>query len=376
MEILRASESDSPRLKAFFERMVLPGAIDFSLHRHGSFFDQYRLFSDDHETLMMVDDDLEIAGMASVLFREGNINGEKQIWAFATDLRIAPTRKAISQWAQKFLPELEAACEQRRCKFVFSAVHTSDNQAYNALIRPTSHTRRRLPRYHLMNRFRVIGIHGRVPFSEKPLQSIRLTEMRHGDLEPLCAYLVESDKRRFLSGLPTPQNFLEELGRWPGLRLPDFRIARDSKGKILGCAALWDGRRTQTWVPQSYNGIAATLHQSLSLGSLFRVTRPLADPGEPLAMKYLTHLHCDTPEVFHRLADEAYSRVERPEFLAYLHFRGNWRTLPPLSFITTSLPYGFYMVLPPNLDVPDLRLRTPGTTRMDQLPPEFEMAWL
>jgi hypothetical protein len=35
-----------------------------------------------------------------------------------------------------------------------------------------------------------------------------------------------------------------------------------------------------------------------------------------------------------------------------------------------------YMVLPPNLDVPDLRLRTPGTTRMDQLPPEFEMAWL
>lgn len=376
MEILKASESDSPRIKAFFERMVLPGAIDFTFHRHGSFFDQYRLFSDDHETLLMVDDDFEIAGMASVLFREGIVDGEKQSWAFATDLRIAPTRKAISQWAQKFLPVLEESCNARRCRYVFSAVQSSDNQAYNALIRPTSHSRRRLPRYHLLNKFRVVGLHGRVPFNEKPLQSIRLSELRHADLEPLCAFLLERGRRRILANVATPTAFIEELGRWPGLKLSDFRIAKDVRGRILGCAALWDGRTTQTYLPQTYNGFANTLKQTLWFGSLLKMVRPLAEPGEPMAMRYLTHLHCDSPEVFHRLADEAFSRLKRPEFLAYMHFRGNWRTLPPPSFVSTSLPYGFYLVLPPNLEVPDLRLRLAGTGPMEVLPPEFELAWL
>ncbi len=376
MEILKASESDSQRLKAFFERMVLPGAIDFSLQRSGSFFDQYRLFSDDFETLIMVDDDFEIAGMASVLFREGIVRGEKQTWGYATDLRIAPTRKAISQWAQKFLPELESACESRRCKYVFSAVQTSDNQAYNALIRPASHTRRRLPRYHLVNRFRIVGLHGRVPFGEKPLPSIRLSEMKHADLEPLCAYLQEQAMHRTLAHVHTPQNFLEELSRWPGLRISDFRIARDSKGKILGCAALWDGRPVQTYVPQNYNGFAQTLQQTLWLASLTRIVRPMADPLEPMQMQYLTHLCCDSPEVFHRLADDAFERVRRPDFLAYMHFRGNWRTLPPTSFISTSLPYGFYMVLPPNLEAPDLRAKSRPGSPMDYLPPEFELAWI
>jgi hypothetical protein len=351
--------------------MTLPGAIDFSIQRHGSFFDHYRLLSDDFETLVLQDDDGSIAGMASLVFREGVVLGEKQTWGYATDLRIAPTRKAIAQWAQYFLPVLERATTERRCRYIFSALELHDNQAYNALIRPTSHARRRLPRYLLANRFRVIAVHGRVPLSERPLGSIQLKSADLSDLEQLCDYWRENAKLRPLAALHTPDTFLAELKRWQGMQLSDLRIARDSKGNIRGCAALYNARKLQSLIPTGYRGFANTLKQMLSVGSLTRVVRAMPNPGSEFEVKYLTHLSCDTAEIFHRLLDDAYSRLTARETLAYLHFRGNWRTLPPNSFVASSLPFGFYMILPPNQETPPWPVPS-----VQSLPPDFEAAWL
>lgn len=371
MKLVKATENDSDRLKEFFERMILPGSIDFSIRRPGSFFDQYRLQSTDFQTIMLIDDQDKINGIASLIFREGHVNGEKQIWGYATDLRVAPTRQAVMQWASRFLPVLESECEARRCKYVFSAVEHHGNQAYNALIRPTSSARRRLPRYYLVNRFRVVALHGRIPFAAQPLTSIRLKEMQREDIEPLCAYLREQAHERPLADVHDPELFMEKLSRWPGLELEDFRIARNAKGRILGCAALWDNSRAQQFVPQTYNGFAHTLHQSLNIASWFGLVRPTAQPERPMASRYLTHLACDSAEVFHRLVDDAFSRLAPKEFLVYEHFRGHWRTLPPLSFIASSLPFGLYMILPPAAPVPAWL-----TPHSQGLPPEFEAAWV
>jgi hypothetical protein len=374
LQLLSAKESDSARLKTFFERMILPGTIDLSIRRQGSFFDHYRLFSDNFKTLMLVDDEDNIQGVASLLFREGYVRGEKQTWGYATDLRIAPTRKAIAQWAQRFLPVLESACEERNCKYVFSSVQLGDNQAYNALIRPTSHTRRRLPRYHLMSRFRVTALHGRYPFAQRSLDSIRVKMLQAEDLEKLCVYLREHAHRRPLATEHTPESLLKEIQRWPGLAITDFRVAVDGKGRILGCAALWDGRNTQALVPQAYHGIANTVEQSLRLAGHFRLARPFARVGKPLATRSLIGLCCDSAEIFHRLADEAFARLKPDEVLTYLHFRGDWRTLPPRGYIATSLPYGFFLILPPNAEAPTWE--APGVGALKQLPPDFELAWL
>lgn len=371
MRLIQASENDGERLKEFFERMTLPGAIDFSIRRHGSFFDHYRLMSDDFETLILVNDSDEVEGMASLVFREGFVLGEKQTWGFATDLRIAPTRRAIVQWAQFFVPVLERAVEDRRCRYVFSIVEQHDHQAYNALIRPTSHTRRRLPRYLLANRFRVVSLHGRVPFSDKPLTTIRLKSAENSDLEALCDYLTKQARLRPLASIHTPEVFLRNIARWPGLKLSDFQIARDSKGNIRGCAALYDGRRVQSLIPAAYSGFAQSAQQMLSLASLSRMVRAPSRPGHVMPSLFLSHLNCDTAEIFHRLADDAFSRLGPKEFLSYLHFRGNWRTLPPNSFVATSLPFGFYLILPPNREAPPW-----PEPSVRSLPPEFEAAWL
>ncbi len=371
MKLVTATEADSSRLKEFFARMSLPGAIDYSIERQGNFFDQYRVLSDQFETYMLEDDKGEINGMASLIFKEGFVLGEKQTWAFATDLRISPSRRAIAQWSQYFLPVLERAREERRCRYVFSAVEQHDNQAYNALIRPTSHARRRLPRYLLANRFRWITLHARVPFAHKPLKAIRLKEADLNDVEPLSAYLRDRAKARPLADLHTPESLVNIEKRWPGLKLSDFRVAYDSSGNVRGCSALWDGRHVQHLIPQGYNGFQQTLHQTLSVASLTGLVRPTPKLGQVSPTRFLTHLSCDSAEIFHRLVDEAYSRLGSRELLSYVHFRGNWRTLPPTSFMATTIPYGLYLLLPPSAEAPPW-----PTPSMQSLPPEFELAWL
>lgn len=373
MKLIKAAESDSSRVKAFFERMVLPGAIDCTIQRPGSFFDQYRLISDDFETYLLLDEHGEIVGMASIIFREGFVLGEKQVWGYATDLRIAPTRKALTQWAQHFLPVLERARDERRCRHVFSAVQLSENPAYNALVRPTSHAKRRLPRYHLLNRFHLVNIHGRVPFSIKPIEGIRLKELDMNNVEALCAYLNEKSKHRPLAAVYQPEDFLKRIEAWAGLELSDFRIAQDVKGQIIGCSGLWNSSKVQSYIPQTYHGFAHTLHQLLTIAGWFGAVRPTAQPEKPMPMRFMTHLACDSPEVFHRLADDSFSRLGPKEFLSYAHFRRHWRTLPTRSFVTTAVPYGLYMILPPNAEVP---LWPAPNLHTHTLPPEFEAAWI
>lgn len=371
MKLIQATEADSDRLKEFFARMLLPGTIDFSIQRQGSFFDQYRLQSDDFETWMLEDGDGRLCGLASLVFRTGFIRGEKQTWCHATDLRIARSRQAVMQWAQHFLPVLERACTDRNCRQVFSVVEQSDSQAYNALIRPTSHARRKLPRYFLAHRFHVVTLHGRVPLAPKPLTSIRLKPLEMSDVEPLCAYLREQAKARALANVYEPNDFLEDFKRWPGYRWEDFRIARDNKGNIVGCAGLWNGSQVQNFVPQTYKGFAHTLHQSLNLISWVGLARPTAQPERPMPMRFLTHLNCDNAEVFYRLADEAFSRLGPKEFLAYGHFKGHWKTLPPRAFIAAAMRFGLYTILPPQGEAPAWLTPNP-----EGLPPEFEAAWI
>ena len=371
MRLLRATETDSARLNEFFSKVPLKGSFDYHMHRQGSFFDHYRIQSDDFETLCLVDAKDKIQGMVTLVFHRGLINQEKTSWCFATDLRISISREAITNWTQLFVPAIERACSERNCRFLFSAVEHSRNQAYNALIRPNSHARRRLPRYYLVNKLHVVSLLGRWPFAARPLESIRLQSLELSDLEAACQFMRSKANLRPLANAYEPDEFIAMLDRWPGLALSDFRLAKDVRGNILGLAGLWSKYRTQDVIPQRYHGFAQTFQQSLNVGSWLGLSRALAPPHQPMQTRMLTNVFCENAEVFHSLVDDAFSRLGSREFLTYGHFRGHWRTLPPRSFISASVPFGFYLILPPTGEPPPWMLLDPH-----RLPPEFEVAWL
>ena len=320
MRLIRATENDSPRLKDFFAKMLLKGSFDYRMQRNGSFFDHYRLQSDDFETLCLVDDSDRIQGMVTLVFHRGLINQEKTAWCYATDLRISISRQAITNWTQLFVPAIERACEERNCRYIFSAVEHSRNQAYNALIRPNSHARRKLPRYFLVNKLHVVSIFGRWPFSARPLKSIRIQPLELGDVEALCQFMRSKTNLRPLGNAYEPDEFLASLQRWPGLGLEDFRLAKDVRGNILGSTALWKKHRTQEIVPSRYHGFTQTFHQSLNLASWLGATSATAAPHQPMQSRMLTNLVCESAEVFHSLADDAYSRLGSREFLTLRPF--------------------------------------------------------
>jgi hypothetical protein len=164
---------------------------------------------------------------------------------------------------------------------------------------------------------------------------------------------------------------MKDLVRWPNLKLSDFRIASDFTGKIRGFAALYDGREFQKFVPRAYHGFANTVQQLLRVASFSGLVRPLPSPGHEIPLRFLSHVVSDNAEIFHRLVDDAFSRIGSKELLSYAHFRGNWRTLPPNAFFATSLPYGLYLLLPPHSDAPPWPIPS-----VRSLPPEFEAAWL
>lgn len=349
MEIFKAQEEDSPRLIEFFAKQKVEGAFNYHIQRHGSFFNKYRLLTDDFVTYGL-EEKGRIEGVASLIFTDAVLGGEPHKIALAVDLRISPRRRAILNWAQLFFEKFDQACRERDCEFVFSAVERFEGQAYNALIRP-QRTRRILPRYYLFRKFLVVGLHGLWPWAPRPLKSIKISPLRLDDAEELVAYMKLRQGDSALHLPISTDRLIEKTNRYPNMTLDDFLIARDSVGKIVGCASLWKPDAIQSQVVDSYHGRSEQLYQVLSLGRMLGLTRKVSSPGEPLNYTYLTGVFFNNPDIFYTILREAWRRIGRDEFLVYSHYNGDFARRPPQCFISSAVPYGFYTVLRPHVDL-------------------------
>ena len=151
MRLLKATKEDSQRLAKYFKESHLQGPIDLIIDRQDSFFQQYELFSKDYLTYYLINDKDEIKAVASLIFREATVDGEKQIVGYATDLRVSQDRRAILEWSNQFLPALKKERDLRGCKYIFTTVNRYQRQAYNAFIRPRSTKRQELDIFYLEN---------------------------------------------------------------------------------------------------------------------------------------------------------------------------------------------------------------------------------
>lgn len=364
-----AKETDSEALKAFtmHQPFLTNDTIRLAIDRKGSYFDKYKLQSNDYVTFKMIGPSGEIEGLASMLFRETVLNGEKTLVGFAGDLKISNSRQAIVQWPEKLLPALSQAAYDRKCEYVFSIFNTNQSQAMNALIRPRSQ-RRNIPRYYLYKKFKFITLHGKFPFSDLPfLSSVKMDRLTENDIESLAHYLKSKTLHRPLSFDYTPQLIQHRLSSWPGFHKENFIIARDSRGNIVGCVAPWKASQIFNVNVLDYSGFGETIYAFSKWLSLFKFVKKMPAVGSNLPLKFLTHLHADNPDIFGALLAEAFRITSPEELLTYVHFSGVPLTLPPKSFLTSQIPFAMYTVMPPETPLPEflhLHKATP--------PPEIE----
>ncbi len=369
MDVVLAKESDNAKILEFFNKQsFLTGPpVDITINRKNSFFDKYKLQSEDFDTFIMEDRRGEIHGVATLLYRDALIQGTPTLIGYGTDLRVSANRQATLQWPELFFPAFKDSLEKRNCKLTFSVINFSQIQAMNALIRPRAQ-RRDIPRYYLIRKFDLVSLHGRTPFLQgNPLNTVKIFEGTPNDLEPLVEYLKKKTESH-LFAFPYSIEFMENrFKKWKGLSIEKFLIAKDVHGNIVGCCAPWSNAHLQTLDVTKYSDLGESFHLLSRLISIVRMGKALPASGQPLKLSYLTHLNCDNPDIFRRLLKSALKRSPRDEFLVYVNFDRDAATLPPPVFISSTLRFAMYSVLAPETPLPSYLQPSPFSP-----PPELE----
>ncbi len=367
MKLSLATPEDDEALKTFYESFIIHNPIEIQVERPKSFFDYYKLQSDDFETHILKDNTGKVQGCATLVFREGQIMGQKTKIGYATDLRVAQTREAIMNWARYFLPITKSITEKRDVNYLFSVISGSDSTAYNTLLRPRAQ-RRNIPVYNLLRKFDLVSIVGHLPLLYQKLKTIELVRLDEKDLEPLAHYLQRKSSHRALA-FPYNVDFLKtRLQKWPGLRPESFIIAKDRRGNIVGCVAPWSSNSVQRLYAKKYTGFTETTKKALKIGSWFNLSSPLPQVGNEFQIEFLTHLYADNADIFEFLLEESYRAKAPDATLVYAHFHNFPQTRPPKQFFFSRTPSALYTVSTMETALPRELLHSPLEN-----PPELEL---
>ncbi|MCB0407586.1 MAG: hypothetical protein KDD34_05230, partial [Bdellovibrionales bacterium] len=280
--------------------------------------------------------------------------------------QVSTNRKAILNWSNHFLPILLHEREKRNCKYVFTVLTKAHRQAYNAFVRPRS-PKRKLPRYHLYRRFQMNSLHGLLPFGPKPLDTVSIRHAHDQDREGLCHFILKRTTKLSFHYSDSKETLLREFARLKDFKISDFLIALDSKKNVVGCVLPWSNQVYQDFIIHSYNGRALTLYQALRFFSFLGFTHKLPTPVAPLDFKYLTYFYFENPDIFQSLLSYAWTRLDKNQFLSFSHFKDDYTTRLPKSFIRSKIKCGLYCLLAPEDPIPEfLKLAQLGR------PPEYE----
>jgi len=361
LEMISSANLDgqsNQELLQFFSSFHIQGLMELKYDRKSDFFGLYKTQGKDFRTYFLRDQPSgKIAASASFVIREVRYANETVKIAYATDLRVSNSRRAILEWSQHFLPTLEAIKADLKVNHFFSVIDMGERTILNAFLRPRT-MRRNLPRYFLYRKFNINSLHGRFPWAPTPLQSLRIREGNSSNLEALVDYLTRKSKYRPFCSVWDQNSLEQKISRLPGFKLSDFLIAFDNQEKVIGCLAPWSPQSVQKLIPFSFDGPADNFRQFLKFGRLFGWTHPLTKPVSssgteaPLNFRWLSHLAVDNEDIFESLLWKAYERLNRQEFLAYTQIDQDFRINPPKSWIAAQQPHALYSMTAPAEDRP------------------------
>ncbi|UXR63848.1 hypothetical protein EZJ49_12320 [Bdellovibrio bacteriovorus] len=357
MKLEIAKPEDSKALVEFYKSFPLKGLVEIKIDRDGDFFAPYEVQAEQYLTYQLKDDEGKIEGMASFVVRDVLLGGNITKVAFGRDLRISSNRRAVLEWSQHFLPVMNEVSQTLGSKYLFSVMSMADVQALNAFVRPRT-LKRPLPNYHLFRRFNMVSVHGRLPWAKNPLPHLRMRRGSLANVDALIYYITQKSRQRDLATAWDVPSFFDKLERWKGLKLEDFIIAFDKNENIVGCVAPWTAGGMQEFIPMQYSLRAHNFRQFLKFGKMLGWTRTLTKPYSRLKIeagfnfKYLNFLFADNGDIFESLLWKAFDDAKENEFLLYTQTRSEFIYRRPRNWISAKMPFGVYLLLPPDGEVP------------------------
>lgn len=348
-----AGPKDSAARCDLFARVSMDTDLVLSVRRDPDFDALYRIQTDDWECWVGKEEG-RIEAMATILFRDGYLDGERRRVGYLGDMRLAPRVQGRHLLGRFYGPILGDAARARGCEIFLTAVIASNQRAIRAL---TARNRRTegMPRYTPLRDFRIRSVHLALP-RRRRASPYRVRRADEGDLPALAAFL-DADARLRPFGYPMPEAELRRrLAEWPGLRPGSFYLAEDRGGGLAGCLALWDAAPVKRTVVSAYRGGMRRVKRMYDLAARFLRVPRLPDPGGELRYLYATHqaIPSEDPAVMRALLDAVYADHRRSghHLVCFCVLENDPLASAFRGFQVTDLPARLFLVTPAGTEPP------------------------
>lgn len=313
----QAGPSDNARLCELLRQVHIKSDLDVTQERDPDFFGMHRMHQGHKETWVVEPDGGQVEGMWSLVTRDAahpKTGGPPVRLVYHSDLRITEALRGGRVMADSYGPFMADFGQRQGIDLGYTVIFDSNKRARAALTVPEG-KRASHPHYRPMTPFAMTS----VQFTRSKTRPLRKIE--RGSLaikDELGSFLKRMQDRRLFGDLDPERTLEFRLATWTGFSLEDFFVARDAKGRIVGCLAPWDTYAHKRTRVLGYHGSMAAIRFGYNAAAKLGGFASLPPPGECFRFEFLTHLEIedDDPAVLRDLLLEVYADRRR----SGLHF--------------------------------------------------------
>jgi hypothetical protein len=319
MKIRQALPDDNPRILDFQARHAMPGSLPMRFDRAPDYFALHRCHSPFHEVWCAEDEQGALKGIASLVVRDGYLDGAARPVAYLGDLRLMPDRRLSREWMGVVRDRLAALRSEAGVEHAYCCMIRDNRLAVQSLAQSRRASRLRFAHWRGYENVSVYARRGRRDANRVPA-GVRIVEAQPHHADALRAFLDAQSRRQPFGCVFSEREFARRLDTWPAFGIGSFLLAFDAHDRLVGCVAPWDASAIKRIVlerlPLSMRAVRAVFN---GLAPLLRRPR-IAAPGEPLGDVYLTHLQVRErdPAIFAALIDAAWARLRHQHALIQL----------------------------------------------------------
>ena len=303
-----AGPDDNDALRAIAASCPMEGDIALTVTREPDFFQLNRL-EGERWRVGVAEVDGRVVGCVMAAERLAYVHGEPTRTLYAGDLKVAPTVRgrgaadALSAWARDALAGMAGA----------DAPILMTILGGNRAMERRTKGRGGMPQFRRFATIRVFSIPLLVPrtFADAHL---RVCPASADDVDEMMAlWRLVAGGRQFAPDL-TPERFTSWIAMAPGLELSDYRVARESTGRLVGFLAWWDQApfkqlRVLRYSPRLRVARAVVNRVASITGGV-----PLPDVGSVLRYRTAVHVCVTEPGVLRALLRASHRELRHARY--------------------------------------------------------------
>lgn len=289
-----ATKDENQKILDFYHSMdMLTGKFNIKFVKEPNYFTFLEYESRLHYVACSKNNEGGLEMMTSLSVRPCYIDGQVGYVGHFSDLRAIPKakRRTNVDWkgfALGILKESDKIKELKGCRYLLGSYVMANRKAVTAFKDRSPFGISEIARYQM------ISIVGRKPLkllgkksNNDPCMNVAVSIGQDKDTNDVKKFLDSQNKKRMLGYVFSGEH--DELTRrfkeWDNFSIKSFYIARDEKGKILGCFALWNPSRGRRIIIDRFPkalGMAANVVKLMG--------RKVPKQGAELEILYLTTL--------------------------------------------------------------------------------------